>query len=668
VRPPGSDICEYLYRYNPIVKRLAKPFTDLRLLDRGLLVAAVPVSALVAAAALLVWAQVQEQRADAWVRRSFEVRTVLQQILTFNAEMETSTRGYILTKNRVWLESYRSAAGQLPQTVELLESLVRDNPREFARAREVKWTVHRRIDRLKSLRNVTSGYSQEEVSALFASSKQAVDEVAGQISIMQAEEGNLLESRVKQSEDAKEQIYATTLFASAVGIVGAFLGATLFTRGLSTRVLQLQDNARRLADRRPLIRIAARQDEIGQLSAALEAADSILAQRERELHNTKTYLEHLIESSPVVVFEQDPLTMIVKYVSPNIERELGYTREQMLAAKADWLHYVDPEQREEAAEDRRVALSGRLPQLEQEYRLRRMGGQYRWFYTFIRMEYGPDGTPAALIGHALDITRRKEAEEASVERDMALAATNRELEAFSYSVSHDLRAPLRSIDGFSLALLEDCSDQLDETGKGYLARIRAGTRNMSQLIDDLLNLSRLTRTPMRMEAVDLTWTAQSVIEDLRRQDPARKVDVLIAPGLKAWGDPGLLRALLQNLLGNAWKFTSKHSASRIGFGADRRHGKTVYYVRDNGAGFDQAYAGKLFGAFQRLHGAEFAGTGVGLATVQRIVHRHGGQVWAEGQVEKGATFYFTLPSVSTDSPRPGYRATAPQDRALRAQL
>jgi light-regulated signal transduction histidine kinase (bacteriophytochrome) len=191
---------------------------------------------------------------------------------------------------------------------------------------------------------------------------------------------------------------------------------------------------------------------------------------------------------------------------------------------------------------------------------------------------------------------------------------------------------------------------------------------MSQLIDDLLNLSRLTRTPMRMEAVDLTWTAQSVIEDLRRQDPARKVDVLIAPGLKAWGDPGLLRALLQNLLGNAWKFTSKHSASRIGFGADRRHGKTVYYVRDNGAGFDQAYAGKLFGAFQRLHGAEFAGTGVGLATVQRIVHRHGGQVWAEGQVEKGATFYFTLPSVSTDSPRPGYRATAPQDRALRAQL
>jgi light-regulated signal transduction histidine kinase (bacteriophytochrome) len=220
---------------------------------------------------------------------------------------------------------------------------------------------------------------------------------------------------------------------------------------------------------------------------------------------------------------------------------------------------------------------------------------------------------------------------------------NRELEAFSYSVSHDLRAPLRAIDGFSQALVEDCGEQLDDSARDYLRRIRAATKRMADLIDDLLDLSRVTRREMRREPVDLSALASAIGSQLQRSEPARRVDLVVRPGLVARGDPHLLRLLLENLLGNAWKFTGGRAEARVEFGATEAHGGVAYFVRDDGVGFDMAYADKLFGAFQRLHAAdEFPGTGIGLATVQRIVHRHGGRVWAESVVGGGATFYFSL--------------------------
>src|SRR5215213_9537886 len=242
------------------------------------------------------------------------------------------------------------------------------------------------------------------------------------------------------------------------------------------------------------------------------------------------------------------------------------------------------------------------------------------------------------------------AEDASEDLEDAnreLEGANRELEAFSYSVSHDLRAPLRTIDGFSRILLEDYADRLDEEGLDYLGRVRAASRHMATLIDDLLDLSRVGRRPLRREPVDLTRLAAGIIEELRRAQPEREVEFVAGEKIIAWGDVSLLKVALENLLGNAWKFTANETEARIEFGADRRPRPgflaPVYYVRDNGAGFDQAYADKLFGAFQRLHGQdEFEGTGIGLATVARIVHRHGGRVWAEGSVGEGATFYFTL--------------------------
>ena len=224
-----------------------------------------------------------------------------------------------------------------------------------------------------------------------------------------------------------------------------------------------------------------------------------------------------------------------------------------------------------------------------------------------------------------------------------LEAANKELEAFSYSVSHDLRAPLRAIDGFGQALLEDYANKLDDEGKDYLQRVRMGSQQMGQLIDDLLNLSRVSRKELSLATVDLGSLAQAIAAELKRSEPERQVEFVVAEGLFAKGDERLLRVALENLLGNAWKFTGKGSKARIEFGMTPTDGRQVFYVRDNGAGFDMAYADKLFGAFQRLHkSSEFAGSGIGLATVQRIIHRHGGRVWAEGAAGKGATFHFTL--------------------------
>lgn len=252
---------------------------------------------------------------------------------------------------------------------------------------------------------------------------------------------------------------------------------------------------------------------------------------------------------------------------------------------------------------------------------------------------------AAIAARDAELAQARQSLEARVaERTAQLTAANRELEAFSYSVSHDLRAPLRGIDGFGQALLEDYGAQMDATARGYLERIRAATQRMGMLIDDLLQLARVTRAEIRREDCDLSAMAASILEELQRQEPGRKTEIEIEAGLHAWGDPTLLRIVLENFLGNAWKFTSKREFTWISLQRVRGEGESsVFAIRDNGAGFDPAHASQLFSAFQRLHAAaDFPGTGIGLATAQRILHRHGGHAWAEAQAGAGATFYFTV--------------------------
>lgn len=249
-----------------------------------------------------------------------------------------------------------------------------------------------------------------------------------------------------------------------------------------------------------------------------------------------------------------------------------------------------------------------------------------------------------------EVSERKRAEEdirklntQLVQQTAQLSASNKELEAFSYSVSHDLRAPLRGIDGFSQAVLEDYADKLDESGKSFLHRVRAASQRMSQLIDAMLNLARLTRAEIRSQTLDMSGMVGAILEDFHKIEPDRQVEIVVAKNLFATADPQLIRAVLENLLGNAWKFTRQREDARIEFGYEPYKGQPAYFVRDNGAGFDMTYAHKLFGAFQRLHAyTEFPGVGVGLATVHRIIQRHGGQIWADGAVGEGATFHFTL--------------------------
>ena len=284
--------------------------------------------------------------------------------------------------------------------------------------------------------------------------------------------------------------------------------------------------------------------------------------------------------------------------------------------------------------------------------------------TFLRVVAAPPSGDSLRV-YALDITDRKKMEEALWKSEEAirvlnadleervhrrtaeLEAANKELEAFSYSVSHDLRSPLRSIDGFSQAFLEDFGSAVPEEGREDLERVRRATQRMGRLIEDMLLLSRVTRREMHVQETDMSVLATDVAEELARDDPQRDVEFSIEPDMTAMGDPQLLRIVLVNLLGNAWKFTSKHEQAHVSMGTvrDPEHGP-AFFVRDDGAGFDAKYKEKLFVPFQRLHAQEeFPGTGIGLATIQRAVRRHGGDVWAEGEVDRGATFYFTIPDL-----------------------
>jgi PAS domain S-box-containing protein len=441
------------------------------------------------------------------------------------------------------------------------------------------------------------------------------------------------------------------LLTAALAALGLIVAWTL-TRRITKPLGALAAAAGAIAEGDYSRRLTAdRRDELGELASAFNTMtehveraqhrlEQKVAERTAELRASEMQFHTLAVTAHDAIVIADREGKIT-YVNPGAERAFGYSPGDVQGKP---LTVLMPERFHEAHRRglQRYLTTGEARVIGRTVELagRRKDGEE--FPVELSIASLGDSGRDGFAGILRDVTDRKRADDALRHSAAELRAANEELEAFSYSVSHDLRAPLRSIDGFCLALLEDAADDLDDLGREHLQRVRAASQRMAQLIDDMLDLSRVTRAELHRERVDLTALANEIVADLTKGQ-RRRADIVIAPDLDAQGDRRLLRVVLENLIGNAWKFTGGRPGARIEVGAEGTEGRTVFYVRDNGAGFDMTYAGKLFTPFHRLHGpAEFEGTGIGLATVQRIVHRHGGRVWAEGAVNEGATIRFTL--------------------------
>ena len=485
----------------------------------------------------------------------------------------------------------------------------------------------------------------------------------------------------------------------ACGVIAIF-GGVVFSLSAARPISKLKDATDRFAkgDMDSRVNVAGK-DEVSDLARSFnnmaeeiklltESLEKRIAERTWKLTRANEKLlieinwrkqteEELRKLSCAV--EQSPATVVItdikgniEYVNPKFTQVTGYTFEEVKGHNSRILKSGKqaPEVYKELWD---TIMSG--GEWHGELHNKKKNGELYWEFASISPIRNTEDVITHFIAVKEDITERKRMEEelqelnSFLEKRVAertlelkdtnfqlqaeivkhkrtedkLAVTNKELEAFCYSVSHDLRAPLRGIDGFGKILETEYAKKLDEQGMSHLKRIRAASQRMGQLITDLLSLSRITRKEMKQEKVDLSTMVHKIASALQKRQPERQVEFAIAEGLFVRGDINLLKIAMDNLMDNAWKFTEKHSQTRIEFGISLHNGEHVYFVRDDGAGFDMTYVGKLFGAFQRLHSlSEFEGTGIGLATVQRIIHRHGGRIWAEGAVEQGATFYFTL--------------------------
>jgi PAS domain S-box-containing protein len=468
----------------------------------------------------------------------------------------------------------------------------------------------------------------------------------GGISAMVLANGPLLMPRI-DFELLRTQIMAPTVDQLEAGGITGMLVVPLATRGELIGVLWV---LRRGTSHRPLDELdleivqdlanhAALAISNARLFKQLERSEQLRMAEERAVA-ASSLLDAIVENIPDMVFVKDADKLAFVRFNRAGEELIGQSRAELIG-KTDFDLFPVSQAEFFVAKDRQTLAATSVVESTEEP-LQTAGG-LRWLHTKKVPLLDSAGKPQYLLGISHDITERKQVIAELSAAKLAAEDANRELESFSYSVAHDLRTPLRAIDGFSQALVEDYGDKLDAEGRRYLARVREAAQRMAELIDDLLTLSRVTRSELRRDRVDLSALAHTLLAAFQRIDPDRRVEIVIAPGIVADADPQLAAIALDNLLGNAWKFTSKRPDARIELGVTRSGGVPTYFVRDNGAGFDMAYRDKLFGVFQRLHAeADYPGTGIGLATVARIAQRHRGRTWADGKLGEGATFYLTL--------------------------
>jgi PAS domain S-box-containing protein len=548
------------------------------------------------------------------VEHTYQVLAAVETLRTSIAHAETSQRGYLISGDKRYLMPYSAALSSTVGSQIKLRRLMAGNPQQQTTLAALDQATAAKVAELQQTLGLRDAPG---LAVALYGGQQVMDDIRRIADSLQEDEHLTL---VQRSSEAEAQVVRSRGLAvlSGLAILVLLTGATIaFER-----------------DTRKRVRV------------------------EDALRDSELQFRQVFEESPsgILLIEDDQR---IRRANPAFCRLLGRTEEelQQLALPSITAH---------DGMFNSMFETGWMPageqsrfQGEQEY-VTKSGG-IAWVNVHATRLCNSQGSVVCNLALIEDITERKKADQVirvlndslelrvaertaeTVESNHQLESANKELEAFAYSVSHDLRAPLRSVDNFSQIVLDEYSEKLDEEGVGYLRRIRSGAQTMGRLIDALLNLSRVSRGLLNRESVNLSSMASTIVIELRDQDPGRTVNVEIAPDIEAHGDAGLLRVVMNNLIGNAWKFTGKRERACLEFGAHSEKGVVVYFVRDNGAGFDMAYVSQLFTPFQRLHHvSDFAGTGIGLVTVQRIVQRHGGRIWAESSVEHGATFYFTL--------------------------
>jgi PAS domain S-box-containing protein len=532
-----------------------------------------------------------------WVAHTHMVLEKLGLLLRDVISEKMGQQDYGLTGKTPQLSSPAPALARVVGDLNEIAALTSDNPRQQQSLRQLRLLLATEL----SGAPVHQPRLDSETAKPFDRTLEAsLEQVGSQIGAMEQEENRLLAQRLKAAQASSRRMKITIVLGDALAVLFVGVGAYAIHQEMSRRS-QAEQNLRESEERFRL-----------------------MATRVKEY----------------AILMLDPGGRISSW-NAGAERIKGYSAEEIIGQH--FSRFYPAADIAQGKPDYELKMAAQQGQFEDEgWRVRKDGSRF-WANVVITAMRDDAGRLRGFCKVSRDMTERRRAEEEIKRQNAQLDAANRELDAFSYSVAHDLRAPLRAIDGFSSAALEDCKDQISAEGKLYLERVRAGAVRMAHLIDDLLRLSRISRQQMGRSEVDLSGLAQEVVSQLRVTSPDRQVRFTITPEISVTADRDLLRIVLENLLGNAWKFTSKEPQAQIELGMQNGDGQRIFFVRDNGPGFDMRYADKLFGVFQRLHrDSEFPGTGVGLATVQRIIQRHGGRIWAKAAVGEGATFYFAL--------------------------